>query len=126
MVLPLGLLAGPLELPPAIATLLAENCGQCHSEKIKTSGFSIISGEAIRQGGNKHGQAVVAGHPEQSALLKMLKGELAPQMPMGRALAKTDIDRIESWIRSAIATIALLLIHQPIPQSLWVLINRLG
>ena len=82
MGLPFGLLAGPLELPPAIASLFAENCGQCHSEKIKTSGFSIISGVSIRQGGNKHGQAVVAGHPEQSALLKMLKGELAPQMPL--------------------------------------------
>ena len=100
MVHPFRLLAGPLELPPAIASLFAENCGQCHSEKTKTSGFSVISGDAIRQGGNKHGQAVVAGHPEQSALLKMLKGELAPQMPMGRALAKTDIDLIESWIRS--------------------------
>ena len=96
----LSLSAAPLDLPPTVASIFAANCGECHSEKIKTSGFSVISGDAIRLGGNKHGQAIVPGHPEQSPLLKMLKGELAPGMPMGRSLAKVDIDRIEAWILS--------------------------
>ena len=83
-----------------IASLLAAQCGECHSGKVKSSGFAVTSLAEIRQGGNKHGQAIVAGHPEQSPLVKMIKGEMAPKMPMGRVLAKADIELIESWIRT--------------------------
>ena len=67
--------------PPDVLT---KNCAECHSEKLHTSGFSVGSLEAVVQGGNKHGRAVIAGHPETSPLIKMLNGELAPRMPMGR------------------------------------------
>ena len=84
----------------AIEPLLTENCGQCHSAKSKTSGFSVASADAVVQGGNKYGRAVVPGHPEQSPLVKLLTGTLSPRMPMGRELAASDIARVENWIRS--------------------------
>ena len=86
------------EIPKPVAEILSTQCGECHSEKTKTSGFSVATAASVKQGGNKHGQAIVAGHPELSPLLKMIKGEVAPKMPMGRELAKSDIASIEAWI----------------------------
>src|SRR5436305_10345005 len=63
-----------------VAELFEKNCAECHSEKVKTSGFSVGSLDAVIKGGNKHGRAVIAGHPENSPLIKLLKGDLAPRM----------------------------------------------
>ena len=84
----------------SVAPLLQARCGECHSAKVKNSGFSIATLETVIAGGNKYGRAVVEGHPENSPLLKLLKGDLKPGMPFGQPLAKAEIDRIESWIRS--------------------------
>ena len=69
-----------------VEELLQKNCAECHSEKVRTSGFSVASLDAVLQGGNKHGAAVIAGHPERSPLVRLLKGDLAPRMPFGREL----------------------------------------
>jgi mono/diheme cytochrome c family protein len=83
-----------------VSPILRANCGACHSGKERTSGFSIDSMEAVIAGGNKHGGAVVGGHPEQSPLLRMLRGTLEPRMPMGSSLSPADIASVEAWIRS--------------------------
>ena len=82
-----------------IAPLLSAKCATCHSAKAKTSGFSVESLEAVIAGGNKHGRAVVPGHPEQSPLIGALRGKIAPRMPLGGELRSTEIARIEEWIR---------------------------
>ena len=84
----------------SVEDLLQKNCGECHSSKIHTSGFSVASLDDVIQGGSKHGRAVIAGHPETSPLVKLLKGDIAPRMPMGRELAAADIARVEDWIRA--------------------------
>src|SRR6266478_1659851 len=84
----------------SVGELLPKNCAECPSGKIRTSGFSVDSLDAVIRGGNKHGRAVNGGHPENSLLVKLLKGEMAPRMPMGRELPAADIARIEDWIRS--------------------------
>src|SRR5256886_1877962 len=43
-----------------VEELLQKNCAECHSEKVRTSGFSVASLDAVLQGGNKHGAAVIA------------------------------------------------------------------
>ena len=85
---------------PPIEQFFASNCGDCHSAKVHTSGFSVATLETVKLGGTKHGRAVVAGHPESSPLVQMLKGELSPRMPMGRTLAAAEIANVEAWIRS--------------------------
>ncbi|MCC6538765.1 MAG: PSD1 domain-containing protein [Bryobacterales bacterium] len=87
----------------ALQPVFEAQCGACHSEKQKTSGFSIASMEAVIRGGSKHGQAVIAGHPENSPLVKMLKGELQPAMPMGKPLAPEAIAKVEAWVKSLTA-----------------------
>ncbi|MEP7363877.1 MAG: PSD1 and planctomycete cytochrome C domain-containing protein [Acidobacteriota bacterium] len=83
-----------------IGPLLKANCGECHSAKAKTSGFSIDTMESVVAGGNKHGRAVVGGHPEQSPLVRLIAGELQPRMPMGKTLAEADVARISEWVRT--------------------------
>jgi hypothetical protein len=83
----------------SVAPIFEANCAACHSDKTKTSGFSISSLSAVVAGGNKHGKAVIEGHPDQSPLIKILKGELAPKMPMGNSLSPAEIALVAEWIR---------------------------
>ena len=83
----------------SIGPLLKTNCGECHSAKSKTSGFSVETMDSVIAGGNKHGRAVVGGNPEQSPLVRMITGELQPRMPMGKTLADADVARLSEWIR---------------------------
>src|ERR1051325_11325164 len=81
-----------------VAPILRQHCAACHAGKVKTSGFTVDSMESVIQGGNKHGKAVIGGHPEKSPLLQLIKGDIAPRMPAGLdTLAKADVDRIEAW-----------------------------
>jgi mono/diheme cytochrome c family protein len=83
-----------------VASILTRNCADCHSAKTKTSGYSVASQTSVIAGGNKHGRAVLPGDPVRSPLVRFLKGELQPGMPLGKTLAKADLEQIESWIRS--------------------------
>ena len=83
----------------SVSPILQSNCASCHSEKTKTSGFSVGTATAVIAGGNKHGKAVIEGHPDQSPLIRILKGELAPRMPMGKSLSDAEISLIAGWIR---------------------------
>jgi hypothetical protein len=91
-----GVLSGATDVLP----LLEAKCGGCHSAKARTSGFSVQNLDAVLAGGSKHGKAVIGGHPEQSPLIRMVKGELAPRMPMGTALSEVEIAQLEAWVKS--------------------------
>jgi len=82
-----------------VAPILTANCSACHSDKLKTSGFSIATPASVVGGGSKYGTAVVSGDPAGSPLIKILKGQIAPRMPIGKVLAEGDIAVIEQWVR---------------------------
>jgi hypothetical protein len=75
------------------------NCSACHSDKLKTSGFSISTPASVIGGGSKFGTAVISGDPAGSPLVRILKGQIAPRMPMGKSLAEGEIAVIEQWVR---------------------------
>ncbi|MCS7025549.1 MAG: DUF1553 domain-containing protein [Bryobacteraceae bacterium] len=83
-----------------IAPLLAQKCSACHSARLTTSGFSVDTLSAVVAGGKKHGKAVIGGRPELSPLIKIVRGELAPRMPVGGILTPQEIEKLEKWIRS--------------------------
>ena len=83
-----------------IDVLLQTKCAACHSGKVKTSGFSVESLATTVAGGTKHGKAVVGGHPELSPLIRMVRGEMAPKMPVGGSLDAREIALLEDWVRS--------------------------
>ena len=82
-----------------VQPILQANCLPCHDESTKTSGFSVLSGSSLMAGGARHGAAVRAGKPGESPLIQMLRGDMKPQMPLGRKLSDQDIAAIEGWIR---------------------------
>jgi Protein of unknown function (DUF1553)/Protein of unknown function (DUF1549)/Planctomycete cytochrome C len=92
--------AAAADFNQTVGPILTRNCADCHSEKTKTSGFSVASQASVMAGGNKHGKAVHPGDPARSPLVRMLKGELQPAMPLGKALASAELEQIQSWIRS--------------------------
>ncbi len=83
-----------------VDSLLREKCGACHNGKVKTSGFSVETVATAISGGTKHGKAVVGGHPELSPLIRMVRGEIAPKMPVGGSLDAREIALLEEWVRS--------------------------
>ncbi|MBK5293877.1 MAG: DUF1549 domain-containing protein, partial [Acidobacteriia bacterium] len=83
-----------------VEPVLRRQCGACHGDKEPASGFSVATLASVMRGGNKHGVAVVPGHPGQSALIRMVKGELTPKMPLTGELTGKEITAIEAWIAS--------------------------
>ena len=83
-----------------VKPLLLARCQACHSEGEQTSGFSVSSLHSVISGGNKHGKAVLQGNAEGSPLIRLLKGQINPRMPLGGVLTESEIARIENWIRS--------------------------
>ena len=82
-----------------ILPILATNCLPCHDERTRTSGFSVKDLQSVVAGGARHGPAVKSGQPSESPLIQILRGQIKPQMPLGRALAEGEIAAIEEWIR---------------------------
>jgi hypothetical protein len=82
-----------------IQPILKRKCLSCHNEKSPSSGFSTVSRNDVLQGGARQGKAVQPGKPQTSVLVKMLRGDLAPRMPLGgEALPEHEIQTISSWI----------------------------
>jgi hypothetical protein len=82
-----------------VLPILKSNCTPCHDQTAHTSGFSVQTMESVMTGGNRRGAAVKAGLPTESPLVQLLRGQLKPQMPLGKALPEAEIAVIEQWIR---------------------------
>ena len=66
----------------------------------RISGMDVMSVGGLLAGGARHGPAIAPGHPEHSVLLRAIRGELAPRMPLGRPpLSALQVDTISNWIR---------------------------
>ena len=81
-----------------IQAILRAKCCTCHNSSSHTSGFSIASQEAVLARGAGHGVAVSAGKPQASVLIRILKGYIKPQMPLGKSLSAEEIGKISAWI----------------------------
>ncbi len=72
----------------------------CHDAKTRSSGLSVLTKADLLAGGARRGPAVVPGDPESSALIKMLYGQISPQMPFGQdPLPAERINQIAAWVR---------------------------
>lgn len=77
-------------------------CSSCHFDRpTGISGFSVGSAADIRLGGQR-GSAAVPRHPEQSRLIRVMRGTdpVVPRMPDPGILhvAEEDIQVVEDWI----------------------------
>src|SRR5260370_42074128 len=82
-----------------IAPILKTACAPCHDDSTRSSGLSVLSKSGLMAGGARQGAAVTPGNPDQSVLLKMLRGQVAPRMPLnGQPLAGEKIEAIAGRI----------------------------
>ena len=82
-----------------IQPVIQENCVGCHGEKEPKEGVNLTSYASLMKGG-EHGPIVVAGNPDESVLIHVLKaGHGKPQMPPKGPLPADTISKVEQWIK---------------------------
>jgi hypothetical protein len=83
----------------SVRPILVAQCVSCHGAESPAGGLRLDTYEGVMKGGVS-GKSVVAGKPDQSLLLRRIKGTVKPQMPPGGSLKSGDVSRIEAWIRA--------------------------
>jgi mono/diheme cytochrome c family protein len=90
--------AAPLDYNKQIKPIFEQRCASCHLGRGTSGGLSLAS-EATLKAGGKNGPAVIAGKSSASLLLKLLKGEKEPRMPLsGPPLDPPQVALIADWI----------------------------
>ena len=83
--------------------VIQQRCQGCHQPAQLGGELNLTSFEGLAAGG-MNGPALVAGKPKQSRMLKMLRGEIEPAMPMrSEPLAEAAIAAISDWIAAGAA-----------------------
>lgn len=84
-----------------IAPVFIQNCNGCHYDVRNNprGGLNLSTFRRIIRGGDS-GSMIVPGKPEESLLVKKIKGEAGTRMPAGRPpLSSEVIAKIEKWIK---------------------------
>src|SRR3954451_19973202 len=93
-----GPAASPDFFETKIRPIFADNCYGCHTNSAM-GGLRLDSLEALKKGG-EHGPAIVAGDPEKSNLIGLVKqADADKRMPKGRKLKTAHIADLEAWIK---------------------------
>jgi WD40 repeat protein/mono/diheme cytochrome c family protein len=81
-----------------VRPILQRQCQGCHQPAVKSSDLDLTTFDGFSKGG-KRGPAFRTGAPEDSLVIKYLKGDAQPAMPLGGApLTTIQIASIASWI----------------------------
>lgn len=107
MLVTLGAGAARGEQPPVdftrdVLPILADNCYRCHNADQRKSGLRLDDAAAAHLGGDSGLPAIVPGKPEESFLVRLLRGDdpdWSMMPPEGDPLTEEQILRIERWIR---------------------------
>ncbi len=82
-----------------IAPLMEEVCTECHKEGDLDSEYDMTTAANIIKGGEKYGVSVILGKPDESTLIKYVRGALLPQMPEDEMpLLKEEVHMLRLWI----------------------------
>lgn len=86
----------------AVNAVFVERCVMCHSAHGASRGLRLDSYEAAVAGSDR-GAVLVAGDPAGSELIRRLRGESLPRMPLlSYPLSPEQIDLIARWIEAGL------------------------
>jgi hypothetical protein len=91
-----------LKFSQDIAPIIVANCIRCHSKDgagVRRGKLDLTTFEKLLRGTSENKQVIIAGKPEESHLIKRLKGEEKPRMPQQGVLADDAIAKIEQWVK---------------------------
>lgn len=77
--------------------ILAANCTVCHNAEKRSGGLALATYEGVLAGG-RSGAVIQSGQSASSLLMKRLRGEIEPRMPMGGVLNDAQLALLRSWI----------------------------
>ena len=80
-----------------ILPIFQRECVGCHSSALKLGGLVLESYQDLMKGGEQ-GTPLVAGHADQSLLVRMLEGTAEPRMPLNGQLPAEQIQLVRAWI----------------------------
>ena len=88
-----------------VAPVLASRCVMCHSGGGAAVGLRLDTLEDLRRGSSR-GAVVVAGDPAGSELIRRLRGDSQPRMPMTGPpfLSPAEIELFESWVAGGLTS----------------------
>ncbi|HKB38866.1 MAG TPA: c-type cytochrome domain-containing protein, partial [Gemmataceae bacterium] len=96
--------AAPAQEAPSFAKqvrpFFARYCVECHTAQDPDGGLSLDSYKGLLAGGDK-GEVFVAGKPNESRIVLMVEGKIAPKMPPKRAKQHPKADEVpllRAWI----------------------------
>ncbi len=91
--------ASPDYFEAKVRPVLAANCFSCHTSN-KMGGLRLDNSADMLKGG-KTGPAVVAGDPEKSLLIQLVKhADAKKRMPMGSKLKDEEIAALDAWVKA--------------------------
>lgn len=82
-----------------VRPIFNSKCVSCHGASPPAGGLRLNTYSGVMKGGNS-GKAVIPNKPDESLLVKRIKGIGGSKMPPGGSLSTTDIGKIETWIRN--------------------------
>lgn len=85
-----------------VAPILQKNCGRCHINDNPRGNFSMANFRVLLRGGDG-GTPIVSENPDDSPIVKRLRGEGVGVMPPTGKLDEKQIDLIAKWIKEGAA-----------------------
>ena len=87
-----------------VVPIFQTNCYRCHGGMNHRGGFQMDTKAGMAKGGHD-GVVLVAGHPEQSLLVKLIRHEGPKDDPMDMPphkdkLSDADIATVEQWVKA--------------------------
>ena len=91
--------AAPPDFARDVAPIFATYCVGCHNADEPESNLSLETFDQLQRGG-EHGGVIVPGRSDASRLVRMLTGELEPQMPPedNERPTQAEIEVLRAWI----------------------------
>lgn len=86
---------------PEVQELFTRHCVICHGAGLASQGLRLDSRESVLAGGS-NGPVVVAGNPDDSELMRRIRGQSLPRMPLTGPPYLNDAETalIADWIRA--------------------------
>jgi hypothetical protein len=82
-----------------VAPIFNHSCTTCHSGKDAPMKLHLDSYDAV-MAGSKYGPVIVPGKPDESELVKRIRGKSTPRMPYHKPpLPADEIQRIADWVK---------------------------